>query len=80
MGYICYTQIPAYVLIENSVRGTKKKCYVLSCIAHTLIQKLNSSLYFMTNFVTRSAVLKRFTCKRKNISTWKKKMFAHDCK
>jgi len=24
MGYVCYTQIPAYVLIENSVRGTKR--------------------------------------------------------
>jgi hypothetical protein len=67
MGYSCYTQILAYVLIENLCTWYKKKCYVNFCIAHTLMQKLNSSLFFMTNFVTRSAVLKRFTCKRKNI-------------
>jgi len=73
MGYICYTQISAYVLIENFIRGAKKKFSVLSCIAHTLIHKLNSSLFFMTNFVTRSAVLKRFACKRKNIGTWGEK-------
>jgi len=42
MGYICYTRIPAYEIIEKSIRGTKKKCSILSCKAHTLIQKLNS--------------------------------------
>jgi hypothetical protein len=56
----CWTQVPAYVFVENCIGVTTKEL-LLCWAAHTQVHEFSISLYiFPINFVTRSLLRKVF--------------------